>query len=119
MMLPGFTYDYMWQDKNGFNYVAFIYDKSYNGAATGSLQAATGASCVKHLCGNTADHVAALGISPARMAYALATHILRLSDIYLIYAEAKLGPSRTTSTAADVIEAFDAVHQRAIPTAAP
>ena len=119
MMLPGFTYDYMWQDKNGFNYLAFIYDKSYNGAATGSLQAATGANCVKHLYGNTADHVAALGISPARMAYALATHILRLSDIYLIYAEAKLGPSRTTSTAADVIEAFDAVHQRAIPTAAP
>ena len=119
MMLPGFTYDYMWQDKKGFDYLSFIYDKSYNGAATGSLQAATGANCVKHLYGNTADHKAALGISPARMAYALATHILRLADIYLIYAEAMLGPSRATSTDADVIAAFDAVHQRAIPTASP
>lgn len=118
MMLPGFTYDYMWQDKGGYDYLKFIYDKSYNEAAPGTLQSATGANCAKHLYGNTADHVAALGISPARMAYALATHILRLSDIYLIYAEAKLGASRSTSTDADVIAAFDAVHQRAIPTAA-
>ncbi len=117
MMLPGFEYDYMWQDKGGFNYLDFIYDKSYNSAATGSLQSATGANCVKHLYGNTQDHVSALGISPARMAYALATHILRLSDIYLIYAEAKLGASRSTSTDADVIAAFDAVRLRAIPTA--
>ena len=117
MMLPGFTYDYMWQDKGGFNYLDFIYDKTYNTAATGSLQSATGANCVKHMYGNTADHVAALGISPARMAYALATHILRLSDVYLIYAEAKLGPNRATSTDADVLDAYYAVHQRAIPTA--
>jgi len=117
MMLPGFTYDYMWQDHGGFDYLKFIYDKTYNTAAPGTLQTPTGANCAKHLYGNTADHVAALGISPARMAYALATHILRLSDIYLIYAEAKLGASRSTSTDADVIAAFDAVHQRAIPTA--
>ena len=117
MMLPGFVYDYMWQDKGGFDYLKFIYDKSYNGAATGTLQSATGANCTKHLYGNNADHVAALGISAARMAYALATHILRLSDIYLIYAEAKLGTSRATSTAADVLDAFYAVHHRAVPTA--
>jgi len=117
MMLPGFTYDYMWQDHGGYDYLKFIYDKTYNTAAPGTLQTPTGANCAKHLYGNTADHVAALGISPARMAYALATHILRLSDIYLIYAEAKLGASRSTSTDADVIAAFDAVHQRAIPTA--
>ncbi|MBP3786712.1 MAG: RagB/SusD family nutrient uptake outer membrane protein [Prevotella sp.] len=117
MMLPGFTYDYMWQDHGGYDYLKFIYDKTYNTAAPGTLQTPTGANCAKHLYGNTADHVSALGISPARMAYALATHILRLSDIYLIYAEAKLGASRSTSTDADVIAAFDAVHQRAIPTA--
>jgi hypothetical protein len=51
------------------------------------------------------------------MSYALPTHILRLADVYLIYAEAKLGASRNTSTDADVIAAFDAVHQRAVPTA--
>lgn len=117
MMLPGYTYDYMWQDHGGFNYLNFIYDKNYNEAATGSLQSATGANCVKHLYGNTADHVAALNISPARMSYALATHILRLSDVYLIYAEASLGTNRAASSSADVIDAFYAVHHRAIPTA--
>lgn len=117
MMLPGYTYDYMWQDHGGFNYLNFIYDKNYNEAATGSLQSATGANCVKHLYGNTADHVAALNISPARMSYALATHILRLSDVYLVYAEASLGANRAASSSADVIDAFYAVHHRAIPTA--
>ena len=116
MMLPGFSYDYMWQDHGGYDYLRFIYDKSYNAAAPGTLQAPTGANCAKHLYGNTADHVSALGISPARMAYALATHILRLSDVYLIYAEAKLGANRATSTDPAVIDAFYAVHHRAVPT---
>jgi hypothetical protein len=71
---------------------------------------------VKHLYGNTADHVAALNIAPARMAYALATHILRLSDVYLIYAEAMLGAGRTTSTDGSVLDAFYAVHHRAVPS---
>ncbi len=118
MMLPGFTYDYLWQDHGGFNFLRFLYDDTYNSAATGTLQAATGANCVKHLYGNTADHVAALNIAPARMAYALATHILRLSDVYLIYAEAMLGASRTTSTDASVLDAYYAVHHRAVPSSA-
>ena len=117
MMLPGFTYDYMWKDHGGYDYLKFIYDKTYNEAATGSLQSATGANCVKHLYGNTQDHQDALNIAPARMSYALPTHILRLSDVYLIYAEAMLGASRATSTNANVIAAFDAVHQRAVPSA--
>ncbi len=116
MMLPGFTYDYLWQDHGGFDYLKFIYDTDYNEAATGSLQAATGANCVKHLYGNTEDHKAALNIAPARMSYALPTHILRLSDVYLIYAEAKLGASRSSSSDASVLDAYYAVHHRAIPT---
>ena len=115
-LTSGFSYDYMWQDHGGYDYLRFIYDKSYNAAAPGTLQAPTGANCAKHLYGNTADHVSALGISPARMAYALATHILRLSDVYLIYAEAKLGANRATSTDPAVIDAFYAVHHRAVPT---
>ncbi|MBQ7420255.1 MAG: RagB/SusD family nutrient uptake outer membrane protein [Prevotella sp.] len=117
MFLPGFTYDYLWKDHGGYDYLKFIYDNTYNEAATGSLQAATGANCVKHLYGNTQDHKDALNIAPARMSYALPTHILRLSDVYLIYAEAMLGAGRTTSTNADVLDAFYAVHHRAVPTA--
>ncbi|MBQ8456035.1 MAG: RagB/SusD family nutrient uptake outer membrane protein [Prevotella sp.] len=117
MMLPGFTYDYLWKDHGGFDYMKFIYDNTYNDAATGSLQSATGANVVKHLYGNTKDHQDALNIAPARMSYALPTHILRLADVYLIYAEAMLGASRATSTNANVIAAFDAVHQRAVPSA--
>ena len=119
MFIPGFTYDYLWSDHGGFDYLKFIYDADYNEAATGTLQSATGANVVKHLYGNTADHVAATNIAPARMSYALPTHILRLSDIYLVYAEAMLGASRSTSTDANVLAAFNAVHQRAIPTANP
>jgi hypothetical protein len=116
MMLPGFSWDYLWRDHGGLDFLRFLYDDTYNAAATGTLQTPTGANCVKHLYGNTADHVADLNIAPARMAYALATHILRLSDIYLIYAEAKLGANRATSTDPDVIDAFYAVRHRAIPS---
>ncbi|MGM9726644.1 MAG: RagB/SusD family nutrient uptake outer membrane protein [Prevotella sp.] len=117
MMLPGYTYDHLWADHGGLNYLDFIYNKDYNPSATGSLQSATGSNSVKHLYGNTNDHVSALGISPARMSNALATHILRLSDIYLVYAEAKLGASRTASSDPEVIDAFYTVRHRAIPTA--
>lgn len=117
MMLPGYSYDYLWTDHGGLNYLDFIYNKDYNPSATGTLQSATGANCVKHLYGNNNDHVSALGISAARMSNALATHILRLSDVYLVYAEAKLGASRATSSDQEVIDAFYAVRHRAIPTA--
>ncbi len=123
MMLPGFTYDYMWTDKTyggnktGFSYLDFMFNTTYNKAAPGELRAATGANCVKHLYGNTNDHVKAVGHSPAYMANSLATHLLRLSDVYLIYVEAKLGASRATSSDADVLDKFYAVHHRAVPSA--
>ena len=88
MFLPGCTYPYFWQDKGGFDYLRFIYDDTYNAAATGTLQSATGSNTVKHLYGNAQDHVAGVGHSAAYMKNSLATHILRLSDVYLIYAEA-------------------------------
>ncbi len=125
MMLPGFAYEYFWTDRTydnlvdgkgtGFSYLQFIFDTDYNSGA-GTLQSATGANCVKHLYGDTYDHVQALGISPANMSYALATHVLRLSDIYLVYAEAKLGTGGTdrSTTDADAIDAFYQVRHRAI-----
>lgn len=110
MMLPGFTYDYFWQDKGGFDYLAFLY------SSNGYLNSPTGANCVKHLYGNTNDHIKGVGYPDGRMKNALATHVLRLSDVYLIYAEAMLGANRQTSSDASVIDALYAVHHRADAT---
>lgn len=107
MMLPGFTYDYFWQDKGGFDYLAFLY------SSNGYLNSPTGANCVKHLYGNTYDHIQGVGYPDGSMKNALATHVLRLSDVYLIYAEAMLGADRQTSTEASVIDALYTVHHRA------
>lgn len=97
MMMPGDFYSYFWTDhtdvngKVGFNYVQFLYDSNdYGAGSKGELCSTTGANVAKHMYGNTYDHVQATGISPARMAYQLPTHLLRLADVYLIYAEAEL-----------------------------
>ena len=115
MMLPGDKYSYFWRDKGGLDYLKFLYDKDYNISAKGQLQSSSGCNTVKHIYGNTADHVAEMGISDGRMASALATHILRLADVYLVHAEAMTLMDRGTDPSA--LAAFNAVHQRAIPTA--
>ncbi len=113
MMLPGFFYSYFWQDKGGFDYLKFQFDTSYNASAAGEVKPATGANVVKHLYGNANDHVAGIGHSAAYMYNSLATHLLRLSDVYLIYAEAMTGTSGSTSDAS-AIDAFYKVRSRAI-----
>ena len=102
IMMPGDFYSYFWTDhvdangKTGFNYLQFLFDKDgYGAGSTGNLASGTGANVAKHMYGNTYDHVQATGISPARMAYQLPTHLLRLADIYLIYAEAEYLLNRT------------------------
>lgn len=115
MMLAGDKYSYFWADKGGFDYIKFIYDTDFNAAATGSLQSSTGSNSVKHLYGNAQDHVNGTGVSAAYMYSSLATHLLRLSDVYLIYAEAKMGTAKTT-TDADAIDAFYTVRHRANAT---
>ena len=128
MMLPGFKYDYFWQDhdmgngQKGFDYLKFMFDDQYNPSVTiqdGQVicQSATGSNTVKHLYGDDFDHVQGTGHNASRMSYSLATHILRLSDVYLVYAEAMLGAGRATSTDPNVIDAFYAVRHRAIPSA--
>lgn len=118
MMLPGDVYDYFWTDKGGFNYLKFIYDKDGygKGGPNGQLQSATGANSVKHLYGDAYDHEQALGTSAANMANGLSTHILRLADIYLIYAEAKMGLA-TSTTDASAIDAYYAVRSRSVASA--
>lgn len=114
MMMAGDTYDYFWTDKGGFDYLRFIYDsEDYGkGGPNGQYQSPTGANMVKHLTGRQADHVAGLGVTASNMASGLATHLLRFSDVLLIYAEAKMGTARQT-TDADAIEAFNRVRRRA------
>lgn len=119
MMLPGDTYSYFWTDKTmkdgskGFNYLQFIYDTKYNGSSGEVLYSATGSNTVKHLYGDAQDHLDATGVSPAYMYSSLATHILRLSDVYLVYAEAMLGTGNQTSDAS-ALDAFYAVRHRAV-----
>lgn len=99
LMMAGDIYEYFWttkQDKlgnKGFNYLYFLYsgDEDYATWGTpGQWEGPCGSQCVKHLFGEGADHLAALGVSASRMSYQLPTHLLRLSDLYLISAEAHL-----------------------------
>lgn len=111
MMFPGIHYDYFWRNKGGFDVLDFYYNKDYNPATNEEFQGPCGCQNVKHLYGNDADHVAEIGYKPARMAYAFATHILRLGDIYLVNAEANLlanGGDKAYGQAQ-----FDAVRDRA------
>ena len=115
MMTVGDVVPYLWRDKGGFDYMRFEYDSDYNPAAWGEHRSPTGCNVVKHLYGNNADHVTVLGTSAARMASSLCTPLLRLADVYLVLAEAKVLMGQTTD--ADALKCYNAVHQRAIPSA--
>ena len=110
MMMMTDHYDYFWADKGGFTYDWVDGTVSYD--------VGTGANLVKHLVGNNGDHVLGTGSGMNRMATALATHILRLADVYLIYAEAVLGNSASTSDA-KALAVFNAVRSRSIKGATP
>lgn len=114
MMMPGDKYDYFWTDKGGFDYLKFIYDaEDYGkGGPSGSFNSPTGANCVKHLTGRQADHVAGVGYTAVEQQTSLATHLLRFSDVLLIYAEAMMGTNGSTSDAS-ALEAFNRVRRRA------
>ena len=115
LMSAGDVIPYLWRDKGGFDYLRFEFDNTYNPAAWGVHRSPTGCNVVKHLYGNNADHLAVLGTSAARMASSLCTPLLRLADVYLVLAEAKVLMGQTTD--ADALKAYNAVHQRAIPSA--
>lgn len=126
MMMAGDFYDYFWEDKTdeqgrkGFNFLQFLYDSNgYGSGGPGTLQSATGVNSVKHLYGDAYDHKthALDGISASNMHSSLATPVLRLSDVYLVYAEAVIGNNNST-TDASAIDAFYKVRSRAIKSAA-
>lgn len=97
ILMFGDKIDYLWQDHGGLDMFRYHYDDTYATGTTGSWSCATGANYAKHLYGNNNDHVTALGVDAGRMCNQLPTHILRLSDIYLVLAEASLltGDSET------------------------
>ena len=126
MMMAGDFYDYFWEDKTdeqgrkGFNFLQFLYDSNgYGSGGPGTLQSATGVNSVKHLYGDAYDHKAHAvdGISASNMHSSLATPVLRLSDVYLVYAQAVIGNNNST-TDASAIDAFYKVRSRAIKSAA-
>ena len=115
MMMAGDTYSQWWQDKGGFNYIKFLYDKKYAPGSNDGLQSGTGANIAKHLYGDDADHIKAFGRSAGKQTSDLSTHVLRLADVYLIYAEAKIGNAGST-TDKSAIDAYYQVWHRARPT---
>lgn len=123
MMGAGDVYSYFWRDKDlgngktGFDILKFYYDKTYNPAATGEFQGPCGVQNVKHAYGDNFDHQAEMNASAGRMAYNLATHILRLADVYLVHAEAEVLQGKTTSRTA--LDAFNAVRGRSVVSAVP
>jgi hypothetical protein len=82
----------------------------WNGGA--QFQGGSGAWARKHIVGNAKDNEAEGGGYIGFMKTSLSTHILRLADIYLVYAEAILGNDGST-TNADALAAINAVSQRA------
>lgn len=115
MMMAGDTYSQWWQDKGGFNYIKFLYDKKYAPGSNDGLQSGTGANIAKHLYGDDADHIKVFGRSAGKQTSDLSTHVLRLADVYLIYAEAKIGNAGST-TDESAIDAYYQVWHRARPT---
>lgn len=111
MMMAGDKYDYFYTDRGGFE----ILKQSYTGyddlKGEGQYLAPTGANAVKFLVGNDADHMKYIGTHLDRMAYGNYTQILRLADVYLIYVEAMIGNSGSTSDALACQAYYDVRHR--------
>ncbi len=114
IMMVGDHYDYFWVEYGGFDY---NWDNATDGQYGGSLVFAsgTGSNCAKHIVGRLADAEAQGYDALDRMSTPLSTHILRLADVYLIYAEAVLGNDAQTSDAS-ALNAYNAVNARALGT---
>lgn len=112
MMMYGDCYDYFWRDKGGFCWL----DLALNDPDKEDNLNDLGANCVKHLAGNAYDHEAAGGGTMMNMANGLFTHVLRLADVYLIYAEAKVLLNEVDDSA---LKAFNDVRRRSVPRETP
>ena len=109
IMMAGDEYEYFWRDKGGFDLLRYIYDDEYGKGGPDAFQGPCGGQNCKHLYGNTADHEAETGLTPGNMSYQLPTHILRLGDVYLVYAEASL----LTGNTPDALAYVNKIRERA------
>ncbi len=96
-MLPGFSYPYMTKksDKTPFVYPYVAGDNNY-------------VAIKKYVIGGPDD----LGANASSQHYPNDTYMMRLAEMYLIYAEAAIGNNLST-TDATAIAYFNKVHQRA------
>ena len=109
-MMMGDKYDHYWMEFGGFDVGRFFYDDDYKQwGGNSSWPCPTGAQYAKHLYGCGSDHTSQLGVSAARMCYQLPTHILRLSDVYLVAAEAAV----LTGDSGNALTYINAVRTRA------
>jgi hypothetical protein len=76
------------------------------------FSASVGAWPRKHIVGNKGDNDAQSGEFIDFMRTSLSSHILRLADVYLVYAEAILGNAGVTGDG-EALKAFNAVRKRA------
>jgi len=114
IMMAGDVYDYFYTDKGGFDLMNFLYKKYEDfQSSPGYWTYPTGGGCVKHLIGDRADHQKYVGTDFMQQAYGNYTPILRLADVYLIYAEAMIGDNGSTSDAS-AIDAFYKVRHRSV-----
>lgn len=111
MMMYGDRYMNWWRNKGGF-----LCDWSNDGV----FASPTGAFAVKHIVGSKEDHMAETGGIPSDfMKTSLSTHLLRLADVYLVYAESFLPTVNSTTTDASALSAFNKVRARSIKTWVP
>lgn len=111
MMMYGDRYMNWWRDKGGF-----LCDWSSESV----FASPTGAFAVKHIVGSKEDHMAETGGVPSdNMKTSLSTHLLRLADVYLIYAESFLSNVNSTTTNADALAVYNKVRARSIQTWIP
>jgi hypothetical protein len=115
MMMFGDFYPQYWQDKGGLDLYRFYFDDNYyptgleKNGSNKQWCCQSGAVYAKHIYGCGTDHLAAVGVTADKMCYQLPTHILRLSDIYLVYAEACV----LTGDASNALTYVNKVRERA------
>jgi len=118
-MIPGFSYPEITRVINGGAANAanggatqnpFVYpNNTFGTSITGSISTDhSSANIKKYIVGRAED----VGGNAAQQNYGNDTYMLRLAELYLIYADAELG-NQTTTSDPTALEYFNAVHTRA------
>lgn len=110
-MMPGFVYPEITRTLGTVDQKPFIYPNNTFGGSTfdGSVsEDHSSANFKKYIIGQAKD----VGGNSAKQNYPNDTYMLRLAELYLIYAEAVLG-NQTSTSDPTALQYFNAVHTRA------